>query len=87
MVAMGIVALTMDVQAIAQCLSLGDHIIAEPLGEQPIRFEGGSSPAFRTYFVRVNFTGTPVSVSELSEDCWGAINVLNLFVSNRSSKK
>lgn len=47
------------------------RFIAEPLGEQPIGSEGSSRPALRTYFVGVNFTGTPVNISELSGDCWG----------------
>ena len=47
------------------------RFIAEPLGEQPIGFEGSSSPALRTYFVGVYFTGTPVNISELSGECWG----------------
>lgn len=33
--------------------------------------EGSSSPALRTYFVAVYFTGTPVNISELSGGCWG----------------
>ena len=33
--------------------------------------EGSSSPALRTYFVSVYFTGTPVNISELSGGCWG----------------
>ena len=47
------------------------RFIAEPLGEQPIRSEGSSRPALRAYFVVVNFTGTPVDISELSGECWG----------------
>lgn len=46
------------------------RFIAEPLGEQPIGSEGSSRPALRTYFVGVNFTGTPVYISELSGECW-----------------
>jgi len=36
-----------------------------------MRSEGGSSPALRTYFVGLYFTGTPVNISELSVGCWG----------------
>lgn len=45
----------------------------EPLGEQPIGFEGSSRPALRTYFVAVYFTGTPVNISELSGGCWDGV--------------
>lgn len=56
------------------------RFIAEPLGEQPIGSEGSSRPALRTYFVGVNFTGTPVYISELSGECWGGELVLGLAV-------
>lgn len=69
MAAIGIVALTMDVHAVAQSGWYRGRFITEPLGVQPIGSERSFRPALRTYFVGV-FTGTPVNISDLSGVCW-----------------
>ena len=46
----------------------------EPLGGQPIGSEGSSRPALRTCFVGANFTGIPVSISDLSGEGWGGVD-------------
>ena len=58
MATVSILALTMDVQAIAQSRCKGGSFPAEPLGEQPIRSEGDSGPALRAYLVGGGYGST-----------------------------
>lgn len=61
--------------------------MAEPLGEQPIGFEGSSRPALRTYFVGDCFTGTRLLLRQVFNKMgiWTMCHTyfsINLFIVN-----